>query len=177
MVNALNKGIGKAQVGLRWDPSPLGAPGHDLDLIAAVYRADAPYGDPAYVVHFDSRSPDGTIALDRDSLTGQGLGDDEVMTLELDRLSDSYGRVLVGVVIQQTNGRLTFGGVAGKGVRVLAGRTTLAVDELAGVAQSTAATVAEFRRDGSGAWGFHGGVRGFDADPAAFVRVMGRSPS
>ncbi|MER6416677.1 acyl-CoA carboxylase subunit epsilon, partial [Streptomyces humidus] len=29
------------------------------------YLADDPHGDPAYVVHFDSRSPDGTIYLNR----------------------------------------------------------------------------------------------------------------
>ncbi|WP_167538231.1 TerD family protein, partial [Streptomyces caniferus] len=85
-MSTFNKGIEKVEVTLKWDPSPLGTPDNDLDIVAATYTADAPHGDPAYLVHFDSRSPDGTITLNRDSRTGQGFGFDEIMTLELDRL-------------------------------------------------------------------------------------------
>lgn len=96
-MSSVSKGIRKVEVSLKWDPSPLGAPATDLDLIAATYVADDPYGAPAYVVHFDSRSPDGTITLNRDSRTGQGLGFDEVMTLELDRLAPRYTRVVIEI--------------------------------------------------------------------------------
>lgn len=172
-----NKGVGKVEVRLKWDPSPLGAPDSDLDIIAATYTAGDPYGRPAYLVHFDSRSPDGTITLNRDSKTGKGLGDDEVMTLEFDRLSAAYGRVVVGIAIQQRGGRMTFGDVAGTGARILEGYTELAETDFAEVSGSTAATFAEFVRDGSGAWLFRRAVRGFDADPDAFARTMGAAPS
>ncbi|WP_392673068.1 TerD family protein [Streptomyces sp. LN785] len=172
-----NKDIAKVEVGLRWDPSPPGAPAHDLDIIAATYPADEPYGSPAYLVHFDSRSPDGTITLNRDSRTGQGLGFDEVMTLELNRLSSAYARVVVGVVIQQRDGRKTFGDIARTGVQVREGRTSLAEDDFSAVAGATAATVAEFVRDTSGTWHFRGAVRGFDGDPGAYAAIMGnRAP-
>lgn len=107
---SLSKGLGKVKVSLMWDPSPLGMPDHDLDIIAGTYSAEDPHGRPAYLVHFDQRlSPDGTINLNRDSRTGAGFGADEVMTLELDRLSSSYARVVVGVAIQQNGGHKTFG--------------------------------------------------------------------
>ncbi|MFI0790105.1 TerD family protein [Streptomyces lydicus] len=172
-VSTLNKGIEKVEVTLKWDPSPMGAPDHDLDIIAATYPADAPHGDPAYLVHFDSRSPDGTIALNRDSRTGQGFGFDEVMTLELDRLSDTYARVVVGVTIQQGEGRKVFGDIENTAVRVREGYTDLAVNDFAEVADATAATVAEFSRDDTGNWRFHATVRGFDTDPDTFARSMG----
>ncbi|RLV09746.1 TerD-family protein [Streptomyces griseocarneus] len=174
-MDSLNKGIDKAEVTLRWDPSPPGAPDHDLDLVAATYSVTAPHGKPAYLVYFGSRSPDGTITLNRDSKTGQGLGADEAMTLELDRLSESYGRVVLGVAIQQNAGRITFGDVLNPGVRITTGRSVLASDDLSGVPASTAATVAEFVRDGSGAWTFRTLVRGFDADPTSFAALMGSS--
>src|SRR3954469_13131304 len=117
-VSSLNKGIKKVEVALKWDPSPLGAPAVDLDIVAAPYPADAPYGSPAYLVHFDSRSPDGTITLNRDSRTGQGYGFDEVMTLELNRLSDAYARVVVGVAIQQRDGHKTFGQIEHTAVQI-----------------------------------------------------------
>ncbi|WP_053695781.1 TerD family protein [Streptomyces sp. NRRL F-5755] len=172
-MSSLNKGIGKVEVTLKWDPSPAGTSAHDLDLIAATYTKDAPHGAPDYLVHFDSRSPDGTITLSRDSRTGLGLGTDEAMVLELNRLAERYGRVVVGVAIQQRGGRKTFGDIANTTVRVNEGYDELAVDDFSAVAGATAAVIAEFDRDASGEWRFHPNVRGFDADPETFVTVMG----
>ncbi|MCX4863975.1 TerD family protein [Streptomyces sp. NBC_00257] len=172
-----NKDIEKVEVRLKWDPSPHGAPPHDLDIIAATYLAEAPYGSPAYLVHFDSRSPDGTITLDRDSRTGQGFGFDEVMTLELNRLSTAYTRVVVGVAIQQRDGHKTFAGIESTAVQVREGYTNLSEDDFSAVGGATAATVAEFVRGTTGVWEFHGTVRGFDGDPDSFAAAMGsRTP-
>jgi tellurium resistance protein TerD len=173
-VTSVNKGIRKVEVALKWDPSPTGTPASDLDIIAATYSADDAYGKPVYTVHFDGRfSPDGTITLNRDSETGQGLGYDEVMTLELDRLAPSFKRVVVGVAIQQGGGHRTFGQVARTGMRVSEGPAELALDDLSSVADSTAAIVAEFVRDETDGWGFVDVLRGFDTDPASFVATMG----
>lgn len=172
-MTSFNRGVGKVEIALRWDPSPLGAPPHDLDLVAAAYSADDPRGEPAYLVHFDSRSPDGTITLQRHSHTGQGFGADEVLTLEFARISAAYARVVVGVAIQQNSGRLTFGEVAATGVQIRDDHVELAADDFAGVAGATAATVAEFVRGESGSWRFRPAVRGFDADPAQFTALMG----
>lgn len=124
-MHSLNKGTEKVEVQLKWDPSPLGAPDSDLDLIAATYLARDPGGEPAYLVYFDSRSPDGTITLNRDSKNGKGLGIDESMTLELHRLGADYGRVIVGVAIQQNGGRLVFADVLNPEFRVMEGYTEL----------------------------------------------------
>ncbi|MFI8519119.1 TerD family protein [Streptomyces sp. NPDC085481] len=172
-MSGLNKGVAKVEVSLKWDPSPIGTPAHDLDLVAGVYAADEPYGPPSYLVHFDSRSPDGTITLHRDSRTGQGFGYDEAMTLELTRLAPRYGRVVVGVAIQQGGGRLAFGQVAHTGVRVREGYTDLLDDDLASVADATAATIVEFVRDGAGEWIFRPLLHGFDIDPRDFGALMG----
>ncbi|MFI1190484.1 TerD family protein [Streptomyces californicus] len=169
-----NKDIEKVEVRVKWDPSPHGAAANDLDIIAATYPADQPYGDPAYLVHFDSRSPDGTITLNRDSRTGQGFGFDEVMTIELYRLAERYGRVVVGVAIQQRDGRKTFGDIGSTAMEIAEGYTKLAENDFSGVAGATAAVVGEFTRDGSGLWGFRSVVRGFDGEPGAFAAEMGR---
>ncbi|MEW2613319.1 TerD family protein [Streptomyces sp. NPDC047880] len=172
-MDGLNKGLRKVEVAVRWDPSPAGQPSTDLDLIAATYLADDPHGAPAYVVHFDSRSPDGTITLNRDSKDGQGFGYDEVMTLELDRLDVRYARVVVGVVIQQHPAERTFVSVRNPGLRIREGYTILVEDDFGGALGARAATVAEFAREGSGPWAFHAGVRGFEGDPVDFTRTMG----
>ncbi|MDI3402509.1 TerD family protein [Streptomyces cavernicola] len=173
-MSSVKKGLGKVEVALRWDPSPMGAPEHDLDLVAAAYTEGAGYAEPEYVVHFDSRSPDGTINLNRDSRTGQGFGYDEVMTLEFDRLAESYTRVVVGVVIQQNEDRKTFADIENTGVRIAEGYTELATSDLAEAAGGTAATIAEFTRDPeTGTWEFRSTIRGFDADPTSFAAQLG----
>ncbi|MFE0135332.1 TerD family protein [Streptomyces sp. NPDC059037] len=172
-MSSVSKGIQKVEVGLKWDPSPIGAPPHDLDIIAATYSADAPYGRPVYLVHFDSRSPDGTITLNRDSRTGQGFGFDEVMTLELDRLAPTYARVVVGVAIQQDEDQKVFGDITNTAVRIREGYTDLALSDLTSVSGCTASTIAEFTRDESGAWSFREIIRGYDADPTSFAALMG----
>ncbi|MBT2448723.1 TerD family protein [Streptomyces sp. ISL-43] len=174
-MSGVRKGLAKVEIALRWDPSPAGAPVHDLDILAGVYGAADPYGEPVHLVHFGRRSPDGTITLDRDSRTGQGLGFDEVMTLELNRMSAELTRVVIGIVIQRAGGDqvLTFADVAGTGLRIREGYTDLAMEDFAALGGAAAATVAEFTRDASGAWSLDPAVRGFDADPEEFARVMG----
>ncbi|MFI2435718.1 TerD family protein [Streptomyces sp. NPDC018693] len=169
-------GLGKVEVKLRWDPSPLGRSPHHLDIVAATYPAAAPHGRPAYVVHYDSRSPDGTINMTRHSRTGQGFGYVEAMTLEFDRLSTAYARVVVGVVIHQDHGPLTFGDVSRPGVLVTEGHRQLLTDDFGALASATAATVAEFVRDESGQWLMRELIHGFDSDPALFPMEMGRIP-
>ncbi|MDX2680394.1 TerD family protein [Streptomyces sp. NY05-11A] len=171
-----NHGVGKAEVRLKWDPSPWDQPPHHLDIIAATYSADAPFGRPVYVVHFDSRSPDGTINMSRHSQTGQGLGYVEAMTLELDRLASSFARVVVGVAIHQNSGPKTFGDLSNAGVLVVEGYRELLKDDFTQLSEYTAATVAEFTRDASGTWEYHEMVRGFDSDPVIFTAEMGSTP-
>nr|WP_268252919.1 TerD family protein [Streptomyces filipinensis] len=174
-LTGFSKGLRKVEVGLKWDPSPAGRPPTDLDIVAATFVSGDAYGDPAYLVHFDSRSPDGTIFLNRDSADGRGFGWDEVMALELDRLDARYARVVVGVVIQQRSGHTAFVNVLNPAMRVREGYTVLAEDDFGSVLGATAATIAEFVRDDSGEWTFRPGVHGFEEDPVAFTRVMGRA--
>jgi stress response protein SCP2 len=171
----LNKGLTKVEVGVQWDMAPKGAAAHDLDIVAATYTEEALDAAPAYLVHFGSRSPDGTITLNRDSRTGQGFGYDEVMVLELDRLAPRYARVVVGIAIQQPAQELTFRDIAGAGVRIRSGPLDLARHDFAEVLDHNATTIAEFTRDGAGTWQYRRVIRGYDADPAAFARQMGRT--
>ncbi|GAA5044458.1 TerD family protein [Streptomyces sp. SID10815] len=174
-MSGLSKGIRKVEAAIKWDPSPAGQPPTDLDIVAGAYLASDPYGAPDYLVHFDSRSPDGTIYLNRDSTDGKGFGWDEVMTLELERLSERYARVVVGVVIQQRSAPRTFSGVLDAGLRIREGYTVLVEDDFGGVPSATAAAVAEFARDESGNWRINTALHGFEGDPAQFTRVMGRA--
>jgi len=175
-VSGDSRRLGKIEVRLKWDPSAWDRPPHHLDIVAATYSVDAPYGQPVYVVHTESRSPDGTINMSRHSETGLGYGFAEVMALELDRLAPSFTRVVVGVAIHQRTGPLSFGDMPNTGVLVVDGYRELLKTDFGRVGRSSAATVAEFTRGTSGAWEFHEMIRGFDSDPAAFTTEMGGTP-
>ncbi|MDQ1034684.1 stress response protein SCP2 [Streptomyces sp. V3I8] len=175
-MNSGKQGVRKVEVRIKWDPSPWDRPPHHLDIIAATYSVDAPYGKPVYVVHYDSRSPDGTINMSRHSQTGQGFGYVEAMTLEFDRLASSFARVVVGVVIHQNSGHKTFGDLSNAGVLVVEGHEELLKDDFAQVSASTATTVAEFTRNASATWDFREMVRGSDSDPVVFTAEMGSTP-
>ncbi|MGY5049247.1 TerD family protein [Streptomyces sp. 900105755] len=172
-MSGFSKALRKVEVAVKWDPSPSGQPPTDLDVVAGTFTTADPYGAPAYLVHFDSRSPDGTIFLNRDSQDGKGFGWDEVMTLELERLDSRYARVVVGVVIQQRVTHRTFVNVLNPAVRVREGYNVLAEDDFGSVLGATAATVAEFVRDGAGDWSFRPGLHGFEDDPVVFSQEMG----
>jgi tellurium resistance protein TerD len=81
--------------------------------------------------------------------------------------------VVVGVAIHQNGGTRTFGDLSHARALVVEGYKELLSDDFTEVAGSTAATVAEFTKDASGAWEFHAMVRGFDSEPAGFTAEMG----
>ncbi|MFH8737071.1 TerD family protein [Streptomyces sp. NPDC017964] len=169
-------GLTRAEVKLKWDAGRWDQPTRHLDIIAATYRDDAPYGAaPSYVVHTESRSPDGTIHLTRHSETGLGLGFAEVMVLELDRLAPAYRRVMVGVAIHQRDAVMTFADVTNTEVVVTERYQSLISNDFANMSSATAATIAEFTRDGAGLWHVSEAFQGFDADPMAFPAQMGRA--
>lgn len=172
-MSGISSGRTKVEVRLKWDPSAFGEPPRHLDIVAATYAREEPYGSPVYVVHTESRSPDGTITMSRHSETGLGFGFVEVMVLELDRMAPSLARVVVGVAIHQDHGRMVFGDIANAQVVVVERYEELLADGFAQVADCTSATVAEFTRNESGQWAVRELIRGFDSDPPAFAEQMG----
>lgn len=60
------------------------------------------------------------------------------------------------------------------GVIVAEGYQQLLEHDFAGVADATAATVAQFTRNADGAWELHEMIRGYDSDPVLFTAEMGR---
>lgn len=71
------------RMGLGWDPARRGA---DVDLDASVIAFDVRGKDVEKVWYGNLTGFGGAISHSGDNLTGEGAGDDEVITLELDRL-------------------------------------------------------------------------------------------
>ena len=73
----------RVRMGLGWDPARRGA---DVDLDASVIAFDVRGKDVEKVWYGNLTGFGGAVSHSGDNLTGEGAGDDEVITLELDRL-------------------------------------------------------------------------------------------
>lgn len=138
-------------LGLGWEPasSLFGLfSGGSIDLDASVACCDA-RGQVVDQVWFGRLvSHDGAIRHSGDNRTGDGDGDDEVITVDLRRLDPRIERLVV--TITSWTGQ-TFDRVAGASCRLGDGARTLARYDLPGQGRHTALVMASLDRHG-GAW-------------------------
>ena len=138
-------------LGLGWEPasSLFGLfHGGSIDLDASVACCD-PQGQVVDLVWFGHLlSCDGAIRHSGDNRTGDGEGDDEVITVDLCRLDPRIERLVV--TITSWSGQ-TFDRVAGASCRLGDGARTLARYDLPGQGRHTALVMASLDRH-RGAW-------------------------
>jgi stress response protein SCP2 len=89
LVREDGRSLGRLQMGLGWDKKPgagfIGSGVPDVDLDAtAVQFAGGQLFDIAFYNHLATR--DGSVVHLGDNLTGRGEGDDEVITVDLDKV-------------------------------------------------------------------------------------------
>lgn len=95
-------GVKKLEIGVSWDTTAGGSGGllgrlrrkvgTDLDLVAVLMSGN----DPVRFAGLDSLDPlgDGSVIHSGDNQTGHGAGDDETVTLELDRVSTNVTSIV-----------------------------------------------------------------------------------
>lgn len=95
-------GVKKLEIGVSWDATSGGSGGllgrlrrkvgTDLDLVAVLMSGN----DPVRFAGLDSPDPlgDGSVIHSGDNQTGHGAGDDETVTLELDRVSTNVTSIV-----------------------------------------------------------------------------------
>lgn len=96
-------GLQRIHLGLGWDVAkPKGLLGRfsapesiDLDASAAVFDAQGNHIDTVWFRQLQSK--DGSIRHSGDNLTGQGDGDDEVITVDLTRLPSNVTQIVLAV--------------------------------------------------------------------------------
>lgn len=131
--------LSKMSMGLGWDtrqaaPSEggffkrllsSGGSGGDFDLdgFALLLGANGKLGTDKDLIYFGNlRSGDGSVQHSGDNLTGEGEGDDEVITLNLSQMPERYARIIFAVNIYKGNKRNQhFGLIANAFVRAVDG--------------------------------------------------------
>ena len=108
-------------VGLGWDVRSTSGAGFDLDASAlALDTGHKVLGDEYFVFFNNLRSPDGSIEHQGDNLTGEGEGDDEVITVDLSQVPAQITSIVFPVSIYEGEARRqSFGQVRNAFIRVV----------------------------------------------------------
>lgn len=108
-------------VGLGWDVNPYpGMPDFDLDASAFLLGANGKLiSDDDFVFYNNLKNPSGSVIHHGDNTSGQGDGDDEVLTIDFSKLPLSVEKIAVCVSIYEAGTpQQNFGQVSNAFVRV-----------------------------------------------------------
>jgi tellurium resistance protein TerD len=166
-------------VGLGWDVRTTTGADFDLDASALVCGANGKVLSDQHFIFFNNlKSPDGTVEHTGDNLTGEGEGDDEVVNVDLSKLTPEVDKVVFPVSIYDAQNRgQSFGQVINAFIRVVdrANGTELARYDLTEDASTeTAMLFGELYRHGS-EWKFRAIGQGYQSGLAGIARDYGVS--
>lgn len=116
-----NPGLRRIKVGLGWDVNTTGGKDFDLDALVFMVDANGRVPETKHFVYFGNlTSKDGAVRLSGDNRTGQGDGDDEVVTVDLDKVSPEIQRMIFAVSIYEAKERRqNFGQVRNAFIRLV----------------------------------------------------------
>ncbi len=176
----LNKeapGLKKLLVGLGWDPRA--TDGKEFDLDGSVFMLNASgkaRSDADFIFYNNLKSADGSVAHSGDNRSGQGDGDDETVTIDLDKVPADVDKISVCVTIHDAAARnQNFGMVSKAFIRCINGgdnkeiaRFDLSEDS----SVETAMIFGEIYRAGA-EWKFKAIGQGFAGGLAPLARSFG----
>jgi len=119
-------GLSKVGVGLGWDPNS--ATGFDFDLDASAFMLGGNKKIPQdefFVFYNNPKSPDGAVESSGDDLTGGSSdGDDETLTIDINRLDPKIQEIIFTVTIHDYEARRqNFGQVRNSFIRIYNAQT------------------------------------------------------
>ncbi|GAA2576620.1 TerD family protein [Actinomadura fulvescens] len=108
-------------VGLGWDVRATTGADFDLDASALLLDSGGKVLSDEHFVFFNNlRSPDGSVEHTGDNLTGEGEGDDEVVTVDLAKVPVQCERIVFPVSIYDADNRgQSFGQVRNAFIRIV----------------------------------------------------------
>jgi tellurium resistance protein TerD len=176
----LNKeapGLKKLLIGLGWDPRA--TDGKEFDLDGSVFLLNATgkaRSDADFIFYNNLKSADGSVAHSGDNRSGQGDGDDETVTVDLDKVPADVDKISVCVTIHDATARnQNFGMVSKAFIRCINGddnkeiaRFDLSEDS----SVETAMIFGEIYRAGA-EWKFKAIGQGFAGGLAPLARSFG----
>jgi tellurium resistance protein TerD len=170
-------GLTAVTVGLGWDVRTTTGTDFDLDASAiAVNTTGKVFSDAHFVFFNNKQTPDQTIVHTGDNRTGEGVGDDEQINVNLTGLPADIDKVVFTASIYEAENRQqNFGQVRNAYIRVLnqAGGTEIARYDLSEDASTeTAMVFGELYRNGA-EWKFRAVGQGYVSGLAGIASDFG----
>lgn len=170
-------GLSNIHLGLGWDLRK--TDGSDFDLDASILMLDAndkAIGEGGFVFYNSAVSSCGAVKYLGDNRTGEGEGDDEILTVDLKKIPESVIKMLVAVTIHEGEARnQNFGSVDNAFVRVAnqdSGEEIARYDLTEDYSSETSLIFGElYKKDG--AWRFAAKGDGFAGGLGAFLGTYG----
>ncbi len=173
-----NPGLSKLVVGLGWDLNRFDGM-QDFDLDTSVFLLgdnDSVTCDDDFVFYGNLSHDSGSITHQGDNRTGEGLGDDEVITVDLKLVPPHVQKIVFTVTIYEANTRnQNFGQVSNAFIRILDETTNnelIRYDLGEDFSIETALVVGEIYRHGS-EWKFAAIGSGYSGGLAALCGSYG----
>ncbi len=144
----------KVLVGLGWDQRVTDGAAFDLDLCAFLLDGNAVYKQPGIVGYMGGceTGGDGTIAYSGDNRDGEGEGDDEFITVDLDAVPKTISKIVFTATIHDAEkNQQNFGGIEESFIRFVnqdTGTEEIRVDLREDCDTETAMIFAELYRHG-----------------------------
>jgi tellurium resistance protein TerD len=113
-------GLSKLHLGLGWDVRKTDGNSFDLDASVLMLGTDEKaIGSESFIYYNAKKSVCGSVEHLGDNLTGEGEGDDEVITVNLATLPENVSKLLVAVTIHDAEQRKqNFGAVDNAFIRI-----------------------------------------------------------
>jgi tellurium resistance protein TerD len=170
-------GMKKMTVGLGWDVRATDGAGFDLDAsVFLLNNTGKVRSDADFIFYNQPKSADGSIQHAGDNRTGEGEGDDESVTIELDKVPSDIEKISVCVTIHEAEARKqNFGMVSSAYVRCVNADSNVEVarfDLSEDASIETAMIFGEIYRHGS-EWKFKAIGQGFAGGLGPLARNFG----
>lgn len=170
-------GLQSVRVGLGWDQRVTDGTAFDLDASVFLLAETGKVRSDADFVYFNNlKAADGAVEHHGDNLTGQGDGDDEVVSVHISRIPAEVTKISFAVTIYEPEARnQNFGMVSNAFIRVVNadGGTELARYDLSEDASTeTAMVFGELYRHGA-EWKFRAVGQGFNGGLGPLARSYG----
>lgn len=174
-----NPGLNMIKVGLGWDVNKQGGGQFDLDASVFLLKADGKCAGPDDMIYFHHlKHASGSVIHSGDNLTGAGEGDDEVVTVELNKVPPAVEKLAFVINIYQADTRKqNFGMVKNAFARVINAsdnKELVKFDLSEDQSVNTGVLIAEIYRH-SGEWKFAAVGTGSKAGLTEFAKQYGLS--
>jgi tellurium resistance protein TerD len=172
----VSPGLTIATVGLGWDPRTTSGEAFDLDASALLLGANGKVRSSAdFIFYNQPAAADQSVVHLGDNRSGEGEGDDEQITVDLQKVAADVTRVVIAVSIDRADERRqNFGQVRGAYCRVVDqdGNEIVRFDLSEDAAPETAMVFAEVYRNGA-EWKFKAVGQGYTTGLAGIAGDFG----